>query len=268
MSKVKKIPEEYTQDSFANLMFFGDYVNFGMQLDDLRDFLKEFQKYIEVTNHHLRTNRLTGYDEEQLGEMKERFEYSHGEILRNSIIISLYILIETELKGYCNNYCDYGNFKIRVSELKGDILSRFKVYCTKVIDLPFDFSSGLWEFIENLQELRNYLVHNNGELEGFNRQKTLRQFARSNSVITIDEDDNNGELEGFNRQKTLRQFARSNSVITIDEDDILDITFNGCYQAMDEIDRFFVTISELAMQRFPGRHGLKKADEYKLPIKK
>jgi len=238
MSKVKKIPEEYTQDSFANLMFFGDYVNFGMQLDDLRDFLKEFQKYIEVTNHHLRTNRLTGYDEEQLGEMKERFEYSHGEILRNSIIISLYILIETELKGYCNNYCDYGNFKIRVSELKGDILSRFKVYCTKVIDLPFDFSSGLWEFIENLQELRNYLVYNNGELEGFNRQKTLRQFARSNSVITID------------------------------EDDILDITFNGCYQAMDEIDRFFVTISELAMQRFPGRHGLKKADEYKLPIKK
>lgn len=229
-------PEKYTPEEWGNLNFYGDYCNVSMQLDELLDYLKEFQNYIQVTHHHLENGRISGHDALHLEQMKYNFQHSHGNILRQSTIISLYILLENGIDKYCKTFSKHARTKLKLSDFKGDILERFKTYTTKVAHLPFDFSSDLWSFIVGLHEVRNCLVHNNGIIEGFGKRKVIEHFSKRQNLITIR------------------------------NDYFVDITFNGCKESIEQVDRLFVTITELAFDKYPGNYRLRKADEFELPI--
>ena len=231
-------PSGYSPSEWANINFYGNYCDFSYHLNEISDYLQEFQNYIQVTNHHLQNGRISGHDEEQLELMKINFQHSHGDILRQSTIISLYILLETEMDVYCKTFKKHSGGQITLSDFKGDLLERFKTYSKKVIEIPFDFGSSLWQFIIGLHEVRNCLVHNNGIIEGFGKRKVIEHFAEHQNLITI----------GDNY--------------------FLDITFNGCKESIEQVDRLFATITELAFDRFPGSYRLKKATEFELPILK
>jgi len=231
------IPPEYTPDQWANLNFYGNYCNFSDHLDEISDYLREFQNYIQITDNHLQAGRISGHDALHLEKMKFNFQHSHGDILRKSTIISLYILLENELDEYCKTFAKHSATKLKLSDFKGDILERFKIYSTKVLKIPFDFGSDLWQFIIGLHEVRNCLVHNNGIIEGFGKKKVIEHFSKHQNLITIRD-------EYF-----------------------MDISFNGCSESIEQVDRLFVTLTELAFDIYPGSYRLKKADHFNLPKK-
>lgn len=229
-------PNGYTPDEWANLNFYGDYCDISMELDELLSYLKEFQNYIQVTHHHLESGRISGHDALQLEQMKYNFQHTHGNILRQSTIISLYILFEIGIDRYCRTFSKHLKTKLKATDFKGDVLERFKTYANKVINIPFDFSSDLWNYVVGLHEVRNCLVHSNGIVENFGKRKVIEQFSKRQNLIIIK------------------------------NDYFIDVTFNGCTESIEQIDRFFVTITELAFDAYPGRYRLKKADEFTLPI--
>jgi len=219
------IPDGYTPDEWSNFNFFGNLTEIDYQLQEIKDFLKEFQKYIEVTNVHLKEGKFIGYDQETLESMKVNFEYSHGDILRKSTIISLYIMLELELGKFCQIFKKHSKSKLSLGDFKGDILEGFKKYAVKVMNLNFDFNSQVWQYIVGIHELRNCLVHNGGVIEDYNKKAVIEDFVRRNLKFDVR------------------------------DERWLEITFAGCDEAIDKVDEFFNEITGLAFILYPGHYG-------------
>lgn len=228
--KDSKSPQtKYSQEEWANLMFFGNHVDFSMQLNEVKAFLNEFQKYIEATNHHLRIDDIKEYDIESLDDLKYYFEHTHGDILRRSTVISLVTLLELKIGEYCDEYQKHLKARIRIKDLRGDFLRRFKTYSLKVLDSTFDFQSSLWHYIVGFYEIRNCFVHNGGSLNNYGKRPTIENFISGNKLFEITASDH------------------------------IDVTFDGCIEAIEKIEHFFVIITEIAFDQFPGRYRSKNA---------
>lgn len=228
---------KYTDQELANINFFGNYVGTSTQLEELESYLTEFQKYIEVTSRHLQSNQIRGYDAETLENLKYHFEYSHGDLLIRSTIISLATLLEIQIREFCDDYQKHLKVELKLKDLKGDLLQRFKVYSTKVIDLRFDFQSGLWQYLTGLYEIRNCFVHNLGQIENFGKRKVIESFVSRNDLFEIGE---------------------SGHIIP---------SYKACLEAIKKVEHLFVTITELAFDKFPGSYRLKDAEKYELAIR-
>ena len=82
-----------------NTLFFGNYVDADLKLIDLQDYLKDINKFIK---------RKKGYKEKKFkdGILKDvalnMFSESFSSILFESVLISTWVFMESEFKGYCN----------------------------------------------------------------------------------------------------------------------------------------------------------------------
>jgi hypothetical protein len=215
---------EFTQIETANINFYGNYCNFSMQLDELKIFLNEVCKFIDITNLNLQNNEIKGHDEETLENLKYHFQYTQGDILRKSIIISLIILLETTADTYCTTFKRFNELKIGYKDLKGDLLDRFKSFSVKVLGSSFDFQSSLWQDIVGLYEIRNSLVHNSGSLENFGKRKSIEDFVK--------------------RHKTF----------SIDDNDWIHISNKGCSEGLAMIDNFVRQVTQFGFNTFPGSY--------------
>ena len=206
----------------AYINFFGNSADFGGQVDELKSYLNQIHKFIEVTNFHFQNDQIKGYDNDTLENLKYHYEYIHGDILRKSIIISTIILLESGIDIYCKDFQRLQNLKIGYKDLKGDLLDRFKNYSLKILNSSFNFNSRLWQDISGLYEIRNCLVHNNGSLENFGKRKVIEVFIKRNSAFKIT--DNN----------------------------FIEITQQACIFGLDTIDVFYTEITQFAFETYPN----------------
>ena len=229
------LKQEYTADELANINFYGNYVSVSMRLEELESYHIEFQKYIEVTNRHLQSNQIVGYDDETLENLKYHYEYSYADLLMRSTIISLTTILEIEIRSFCEDYQKHLNKKIRIKDLNGDLLYRFKTFSKKVINLNFNFQSEIWQYISGIYEVRNCLVHNLGSVENFGKRKVIEAF--------------------ISKQKSFK----------ISESEHITLSYKACLEAIKKVEYFFVSITEIAFDKFPGSYRLKDAEKYKIP---
>lgn len=223
----------FSDSELANLGVFGNYVSVSWDLEELKSFVEEIQKYIQISRVHLEGQKQ-GYSEFEAKGLKYKYELTYPEILRRSTIISTTIILENSLDIYCNHYKKHDKSLLGVKDLKGDLLGRFKVYSQKVINLNFNFSSKMWQNINSIYELRNCIVHNNGSLINFGKSSVIKEFVKTNSYFKI----NGSQAEGC---------------------EILEITFDGCIYCIETIENFFLELSYLAFERFPGHYrGFRK----------
>jgi hypothetical protein len=212
---------QYSEKEMGHIIFYGNSIEFNAQVDEIRSYLNEVHKFIEITNIHLQNDKIKGYDKDTLEDMKYNFEHTHGDILRKSIIISIIILLESGIDIYCRDFQKYMKLKISFKELKGDLLERFKIYSQKILNSSFDFSSQLWQDIVGLYEIRNCIIHNNGLLDNFGKRTLIEVFIKRNKRFEIT------------------------------DSDFIDITHNGCLLGLDIVDTFYKAITEFAFDLFP-----------------
>jgi len=219
--------KQYTDIEKANINFFGNWCNVSMQIEELESYLNEIQKYIEITFYHLQTNKINGYDSDTLENLKYHYEHTHGEILRKSIIISIVVLLESEIDNYCRDFQKHKKLKVGYYDFRGDLLDRFKIFSRKIIDSSFNFESILWQDIIGLYEIRNCFVHNCGSLDNFAKRKTIENFVQ-----------------------------RHNS-FTITENEFINVTHKGCLDSIKVVYDFFEKLTSFAFECFPGTYGQK-----------
>jgi len=217
----------FTDIEKANINFFGNLVNISMQINELKSYLNEIHKYIDVTNYHLLTEKIKGYDKETLENLKYYYEYTHGEILRKSIIISTIVLLESEIDFYCQGFKKYKKIKVSYRDFKGGLLDKFKCFSQKIINSTFDFNSTLWQDIVGLYEVRNCFIHNCGSLNDFGKRKTVEHFIQRHSSFGI-----------------------------IDNESI-EVSHKGCIDSLKIVNDFFEEITSFAFECFPGHYGRK-----------
>lgn len=216
--------EEWTQGEKANNNFFGNMVSIGMQLDELKVYLDEVHNFIKITHIKLQSNKVKGLDIDTLDNLKYHFEYTQGEILRKSIIISIVILIEAEIDTYCQDFKDYKNLAIGFRDFKGDLLDKFKTFLTKILFTDFNFQGILWQDIVGLYEIRNSLVHNCGLISDFGKRKTIENFAQRNKSFEIDKNER------------------------------ICISHQACIDSLKIFETFFNEITGHALRVFPDKH--------------
>ena len=203
-----------------NILFFGNYVDADIKLIDLQDYLKDINKFI---------NRKKRYKEEKYKESIledtaiSMFAESFTTILFESVIISTWIFMEAEFKGYCNAMKDAKGIDLSYSDLKGSAIDRFRNYTVKVLKLDLRLENENWEDLRAINQIRNTLVH--GAIE-------------NKRLINI-----------FTKRNNLSGLLRDNNIML--DPNNLTVIIRLCR-------RFIKRIYCVALETFPGQYGPKK----------
>jgi hypothetical protein len=202
-----------------NTLFFGNYIDADLKLIDLQDYLKDINKFIK---------RKKRYKEKKFKDsiLKDialsMFSESFSSILFESVLISAWVFMESEFKGYANAMQRAMGIDLSYSDLRGSPVDRFKKYTAMVLKLDLGLSEENWEDLKAIYELRCTLVH--GVIE---KRNLIAKFIKRNKLPSLLHDE----------------------TITLDESNLIIITM---------VCRLFVErIYAVALDTFPGQYGPK-----------
>lgn len=202
-----------------NKLFFGNYINTDLKLIDLHDYLKDISKFI---------NRKKRYKEKKFKDSIFKdialgmFSESFSSILFNSVLISTWVFMESEFKGYANAMQRAKLVDLSYSDLKGSAIDRFRKYTEKVLKLDLRLKDENWEDLKAISEIRNSLAH--GAVQN---KQIIKKFIKRNNLP--------GLLHG--------------GEITLDENNLIIII---------KVCRLFVErVYSVALETFPGQFGPK-----------
>ena len=155
--------------------FFGSSVDFGVSMRELEIFLNETEKLFSDKVKTLK------YENEYYDDLDEKhlFYYWFPNLQRRYFIITLATIIESETRSYCEILHKHKKVAIKYSELRGTAIEKFLNYSEKLAGLEFEFTDNIIEKIKAMTELRNCIVHANGIIEGYPKEKVITEFAKS-----------------------------------------------------------------------------------------
>lgn len=159
----------------------------------------ELERYLEITEEYLQKAKAefeTWLDEEsktlspeERDEFNESYEQEYWDyaetfprILRSSFFVSAYSLLESKMAIICRQLKKDKQMPISWSDLKGDTLDQFKLYC-KLAGLELSYNSKTWQEIQHYCMLRNCIVHNRGLIQGARQERELQAYANRKNII-------------------------------------------------------------------------------------
>lgn len=204
---------------------FGNLVDSTSRLGELETFAEYVQGFLTREQKYLEEEAHPDLESEFLPLFADTFP----PILHSSLIISTATLLELEMRGYCEALRGALGLDLKVSEIAGSMLDRFRTYTTKVARLPFDLVRVRWEDAVGLFEIRNCLVHAGGNLRLFQRASVIRAFSSRHGTPVCNED------------QMLVDSETSTAVLAIASD-------------------FLEEIYDVAIVRFPGHYSPKRRE--------
>ena len=154
------------------------------RLDDIEQFREHVDAFL--------CQEKTFYEEEAHPDLELEFLPLFAEtfppILHSSIIISVAILLEQEIRGYSVALIDSLGLKLKFNDLSGSVLERLRTIITKVAGLNLDQLDVRWDDTVGLFEIRNCLVHAGGDLSDFQRASIVRTFAERHGTPECTDD--------------------------------------------------------------------------------
>ena len=116
---------------------------------------KILKKYPE--EHH---QDIIGSHLWELDQTQDKFPNTH----RESLIITIYNFLESELNQLCGIIAESIDSKIRLKDLHGKGINRALLYLSKVAEFEMSKMGGELSYIKKVSLLRNQIVHNGGVL--------------------------------------------------------------------------------------------------------
>ena len=189
--KNRRINMKLTKDEIANLSFFTNFFKAKIQLEDLGSFLKEINIFIEEKCKRDESKNINDIDIIAQYKIREFTVFRHvhelefGEILRIAFIVTLVILLEQDIRKYCDEFKEQLHLEIGWKDFRGAALDRFKLFINKLVKLKLSISNTIWKDLHSLVAIRNCLVHADGCLENFSEANKVKDFARRYNSLKI-----------------------------------------------------------------------------------
>ena len=167
--------------------FFANHIDVSVEIDLLKEFILHMDASLKEAD--VPVSDALGKEQmipplEVIPDDRDYLLTSHfPKLLHSGFIISVLSFFEQQLIRFCNNLKTTENHGLRVQDLAGSFLERFRNYCIHVAQLPIPTDD--WEDIKGAMEVRNCLVHNAGMLDGFNKEKAVRAFVRRHHTPSI-----------------------------------------------------------------------------------
>lgn len=107
---------------------------------------------------------------------------------RRSALITLFGYFEHELDQLCVLYKSEKEFRIALSDIKGQGIDRSTRYLKKVADINTHKNSDEWRQIKNVQNIRNLIVHQDGRLsdKSDNRIQNVIKYINQTELLSGD----------------------------------------------------------------------------------
>lgn len=212
-----------------------------MRIEILRtvteDMLKSLTKYQSTMESQLSTvqkeeqQRISdlaktfGMDEQEMlaegayEEYQWTYDFMFPLSFRYSFIVLLFLVLESQLVSLCDEVKRRKGVPLRANELKGDAISRFKIFLKKLAGVAID--EKFWEKIEDLSKVRHCVVHTLGDVKKSSDEKHLRALATRRTDTSISSND-------------------------LHDKDILNIEPEYCAQAVEDVKNLFEEIFNAA----------------------
>ena len=168
----------------------------SIEFDHLRSYAETLESALEklhkdldkeIRQHFKKAPPLTQEDiqerEDLIGEKSREILDIFPYIMRNSLFITLYSLLEHELDSLCDCICEEKNYSVKRSDLRGKGIHRAKTYLKKVAGVDFPDTTPSWTAIVHYNYIRNFIVHNDGELDNIKRARKVREFVGDTSSV-------------------------------------------------------------------------------------
>jgi hypothetical protein len=118
-----------------------------------------------------------GEHEAVLEALREQFRHWLPIVSAYSAVVLLHSIVETQLVAYAKRLRKDRNLQLKLSEIRGQGVQAARTYITKVAGVPIAQDPG-WHQLENLQALRNIIVHRRGRQGADSRQRdTVRRLV-------------------------------------------------------------------------------------------
>mgnify|MGYP001577701056 CR=1 FL=1 len=166
-------------------------------LDDLKDYVNFMENQLQHVREAERAKipqKPPRSSEEEFMEWQAELYYYENQIekdfpnkARYSFVVLLQIIIESRTRGVCNSIADRRSFSLKEKDLKGASLERLKTYLEKVAQVRLPDEKTLQE-VNDIQKVRNCIVHAGGELELSKDKARLIQLVKESNGISVDED--------------------------------------------------------------------------------
>lgn len=209
--------KKIVDNKLANNAFFLNGLTFGLEINDILLYLQEIQQFIDNNELLIKVKDKNG----ELNSLDIYDKKSRGNILRKSIVISIVVLLESHIINYCQELSFYTGVEFNYNEGKGNILEKFKKMMPEFSKFPFNFSGELWSDLCALYEIRNCLVHKNGNLTKFKKKSVIDNFIRKYKNITV-------------------------------KDNNISISYENCVGFIGMVKLFNDEINQIAMNYFPA----------------
>ena len=178
-------------------------------------FIKEviIKTYTSSTDNTFKINELIKNEHGKISSLIEAFETKHEDYsgfdhyfdeletvlkIDNRLLITTFIYTTSEFEYILKKICDTchiaTNQLIKVADLSGEGIKRYKKYLELIYYVNFENINSLWESIQNYYYVRNKLIHQLGfisetEMKEFkNKTKNLKVKIDSNNNVVINKD--------------------------------------------------------------------------------
>lgn len=149
---------------------------------------KEVQVYEKMASQYIEEEQEDFWDW-HIDEVTLYFK-DFPSIMRTSLVTSVYAFLEKKLVELC---VPGPSGEIFNSAQSGDaIINNAKRYIKSVLNKDFPSDIFAWQYIQNVREIRNCLVHNAGRIDDLEetREAKLRRIIVSMPQVEIDNHDN------------------------------------------------------------------------------
>lgn len=107
---------------------------------------------------------------------------------RKSTLVSIYSFLENTMRSLCEYIYEVNEYPIKLDDLKGDGIQRSKEYLEKMAKIKFDSINSSWSNLQNLNALRNCIVHTEGDIKNFKRSQKLKNIVENNDYLSLERD--------------------------------------------------------------------------------
>ena len=163
-------------------------------INELREYQQSMEEalyskensFLEKSQHLIAKNQSTEaleLLEIELEEMSFRLNSSFPNTFRSGFLIQLIAFVESQLTIICARIKKHNHLKFAVTDLKGSsTFEKAKTYLKKTISIEFASLNPEWKLIMDCKELRNIVVHKNGEFRSDN-SKSINDLIANNSSL-------------------------------------------------------------------------------------